>query len=496
MLSIQHNLYAMNASRQTKIVSGKRAKSTEKLSSGYRINRAADDAAGLAISEKMRRQIRGLTQASENCADGISMVQIADGALAEIHDMLHRGTELAVKAANGTLTQTDRKYIQEEIKHLKSEIDNISHRTTFNEIPVLRGGITDASIDNPVIIQGSMPAWSTMSSRTELTSDFITDNYDTTYSYTDASGNSQTLNTKIKHAGASVDFAAFDGTQDKIDDLIGNGFHTTCCTCNAHYSILFTNDTTNSVEESGINYIYKVGIGDLLGKNGSDLVQRILSATNNGLMTEHYTNLQADPTAADKLQIFDVRPSQSESDIFPAGTTDVTCPTGTYEDTSFGTTSDIADGYGKFGPGYAEADEELIRSMTSPARIDIQAGAEAGQHIEILLPSISTTLLGISGVNVSTETSAGNAITAFKGATEYVSRERSRMGAYQNRLEHTIRNLDNIVENTTSAESVIRDTDMATEMVAYSNFNILQQVGNAMLAQANQTPQGILTLLS
>ena len=154
---VQHNLAAMNANRMFLNNDRKKAKVTEKLSSGYRINRAADDAAGLAISEKMRRQIRGLTQASKNAQDGISMVQIADGAMAEVHEMLHRGTELSIKAANGTLTDEDRSYIQREIEQLKSEIDGIAERTNFNEIQVLKG--KDFPIEegtSNVIISGGM----------------------------------------------------------------------------------------------------------------------------------------------------------------------------------------------------------------------------------------------------------------------------------------------------------------------------------------------------
>lgn len=497
MLSVQHNLFAMNASRQTKIVSGKKAKHTEKLSSGYRINRAADDAAGLSISEKMRRQIRGLTQASQNCSDGISMVQTADGALAEVHDMLHRGTELSIKAANGTLTQEDRDYIQEEIAQLKTEIDSISDRTTFNEIKILRGGITETTGENKVIITGDMPTWVGLSSTTQLEDDFVTDDFQTTYKYTDpdpAIGDT-TIDLNIEHAGASVDFSAFTGTQDQIDELVGNGFHTTCCTCDAHYSIQFTNETTSSVETSGINYIYKVGIGDLQGKTGEDLVNRILSATNGGLMTDHYTNLKANPTNLSELLVYDVRPSKTRNELFPTGATDITYPGGVSTDTSFGTVARPTSGMGKFGPGYAEADLNAITTSSTPTKIDIQAGAEAGQHIEIILPSISTAILGISNTDVSSVTGADNAITSFKNAVEHVSRERSRMGAYQNRLEHTIQNLDNIVENTTNAESVIRDTDMASEMVSYSNTNILQQAGNSILAQANQSSQNILALL-
>ena len=158
---IMHNLEAMNGKRMLGINDNKRASVSEKLASGYRINRAADDAAGLAISEKMRRQIRGLTQASANAQDGISLIQLADGAMDEIHEMLQRGNELCVKAANGTLTEIDRKYIQEEIEHLEREIDSLSDRTEFNEIKVLKGGQTVPATVSPgnAIIKGGFPDW-------------------------------------------------------------------------------------------------------------------------------------------------------------------------------------------------------------------------------------------------------------------------------------------------------------------------------------------------
>lgn len=171
---IQHNLAAMNASRMYGTNNKKLSKMTEKLSSGYRVNRSADDAAGLAISEKMRRQIRGLTQASANAQDGIAMVQIADGAMAEVHEMLHRGTELSIKAANGTLTDTDRAYIQQEIKQLKTEIDSIADRTSFNEIQVLKG--KDYPVVEPeakVIIAGSLPSFVTLGSTSHMSEEYI-----------------------------------------------------------------------------------------------------------------------------------------------------------------------------------------------------------------------------------------------------------------------------------------------------------------------------------
>jgi len=269
---VQHNLTAMNSNRMLGVNTATQAKSTEKLSSGYRINRAADDAAGLAISEKMRRQVRGLTQAAANAQDGISCVQTAEGALNEVHDMLQRMNELAVKAANGTNQSEDRLYIDKEVQALKSEVNRVASTTTFNEKSLL------------------------------------------------------------------------DGT--------------------------FTN-------------------------------------------------------------------------------------------------------------------------------VGLQVGAEKSQTIDITIKSMDAAGLSIDAIKVSGDdaTNANDAIDKIKSAIKTLNGQRSDLGAVQNRLEHTINNLNNVVENTTAAESAIRDTDMASEMVKYSNNNILAQAGQAMLAQANQSNQGVLSLL-
>ena len=266
---VQHNLRAMNSNRMLGVTSSTQAKSTEKLSSGYKINRAADDAAGLAISEKMRRQVRGLTKAVANAQDGISCVQTAEGALAEVHDMLQRMNELAVQSANGTNMSTDRAYLDKEVQQLKSEIDRVSQSTTFNEQKLLDGNFTGKAL---------------------------------------------------------------------------------------------------------------------------------------------------------------------------------------------------------------------------------QVGSESGNEISISISAMDTAGLSLTG-NISTDTGAKSFIAEVKTALETVSSQRSELGAIQNRLEHTINNLNNVVENTTAAESQIRDTDMASEMVKYSNNNILTQAGQSMLAQANQSNQGVLSLL-
>jgi len=294
---VQHNMTAQNSNRMLGITTAQQAKSSEKLSSGYKINRAADDAAGLSISEKMRRQIRGLTQASSNAQDGISLVQTAEGALNEVQDMLQRMNELSVKAANGTLQTVDRNYIQSEVDNLTSEINRVASTTTFNEQNLLDGTFTK----------------------------------------------------KMLQVGSE-------------GNLTGN---------------------VHEGQEININ-INKMDFGTI-------------------------TNTSTDFNSAIK--------------------------TG---------------------------------SSLSPKNAELK---------------------------VTTATLAKSSINVVKNALQNVSTMRSNLGAIQNRLEHTIKNLDNVVENTTSAESAIRDTDMATEMVKYSNNNILAQAGQSMLAQANQSNQGVLSLL-
>ena len=294
---VQHNLTAMNSNRMLGITSSTQAKSTEKLSSGYKINRAADDAAGLSISEKMRRQIRGLTQAVANAQDGISAVQTAEGALGEVHDMLQRMNELAIKAGNETLQSVDRKYIQQELDQLKSEIDRVQTTTTFNEQKLLNGEFSDG---------------------------------------------------KALQVGAEVD-------------------------SNNRIKVTISSMDWNHIANSASN---EIAGGGAIGKGDGT------------------------------LQVW------------------------------------------KDGEDAAKVTENITKTVSS-----------------------------------------------IKSALQCVSEQRSRLGATQNRLEHTVNNLNNVVENTTSAESAIRDTDMASMMVQYSNNNILAQAGTSMLAQANQSNQMVLSLL-
>ncbi len=501
---IQHNLAAMNANRMYLGNSRKQSKLSERLSSGYRINRAADDAAGLAISEKMRRQIRGLSQAVDNAQDGISMVQIADGAMAEVQDMLHRGTELSVKAANGTLQDEDRSYIQREIAQIKEEIDKISDRTYFNGIWVLKGkDVPKPEGNTEVIISGGLPAWVGQGSTTGIMSEVYqtTENYKIKTTIKDASdtiiSTSETDGTEtIDHVAATLDFSKFTGTKQQLKDLENNGFHTTCCTCTNHYSVKFTLGTTSSMEQSGSHYIYNVGIGDV--KDADELLNRIVKALDNGNPQNHYTQITAD-TATKKLIIYDNR--SKDSNPYPSSTS--TDPT-TGETTTTSTTwpgwryssfNTRASGErGKFAPGTAYSKDDADK-LAKVDLVILQVGTEMGHEIGIELPSISASSLKIQDVDLSTQSGAKQAIAAFEKALKYVSEERSRMGAYQNRLEHTINNLNNVIENTQASESAIRDTDMAQLMVEYANGNILAQAGMAVLSQANMKNEGVLALL-
>lgn len=484
-MRIQHNIEAMNANRQLNITGGTLARSARNLSSGYRINMAADDAAGLSISEKMRKQIRGLTQASANSEDGISMIQIADGALSEVHDMIDRCMELSVQASNGTNSASDREKIQDEINQIITEIDMIKERTKFNEINVLKGvGVyaPDRIVRNMFPV-GSLPDWVDCPSiKYENEQDGKTV-FSEKYAAPDGT---------VYNAAASLDFSNFAANKN---DLYGKGFSTTCCSCNNYYCVEFTRGTgAQPPIQSGNSHIYQLGIDNI--KTASDLIDAILDitkgSTNLGNPADHYTQLVKDPKNPNKLWIYDNRPGQRP---------------------------DAQANQGLFAAGVMyEQEVRIPGSRENPQQVALQVGADTGNQMILNMAVISSNALGIDNVDVRggyiyerqvVRTSKGEyrrltvevsgadqAIRAFSKAKDKVSAERSRLGAYQNRLEHTVGNLDNIVENTTASESKIRDTDMAKEMVQFSNKNILQQAGQAMLSQANQSRQGILSLLS
>ncbi len=395
---VQHNLTAINSNRMLGLTTASQAKSTEKLSSGYKINRAADDAAGLSISEKMRKQIRGLTQASLNAQDGISAVQTAEGALTEVHDMLQRMNELAVKASNGTMSKDDREYVQNEVDQLVTEIDRVAETTKFNETYLLKGDDTKPAVTENVFKKFDV----------------------------------STLNSVISDTSKISESNDFDSMTGK-------------------FTLKFT---------SGL----AVG-GTWDGKR---------------IVDDAATN-----TTKEEIKLADAK--KAELDALNAAITNSKQVTGTA----------TADG-AAFGMTSAAT---MKQSYTYAAAIDVSlhvgADSTANNRINLSIDSMSASGLHVTGlkVNGTDASNATAAINTISDAIQKVSTQRSALGAVQNRLEHTINNLDNVVENTTSAESQIRDTDMATEMVKYSNNNILAQAGQAMLAQSNQANQGVLSLL-
>ena len=426
---VQHNLRAMNSNRMLGLTTATQAKSTEKLSSGYKINRAADDAAGLSISEKMRKQIRGLTQASLNAQDGISAVQTAEGALTEVHDMLQRMNELAVKAANGTNSEDDRSYIQNEVDQLVTEIDRVSTTTKFNETYLLKG--VDA-------------------------------NGDPNLTYTTAQGNLS----KAVAAWATLD-----------SDGAGTAALGDQAAADATFSCAGSDASKYGMATAANNVTVSLGAGNSF-KVGNNSYYLHTGANENAL-TGKYTAATAANTST---FVFN-----SENDFANAIKSAI--------EKTAGNKGDIKSLSVKDNKVKVEAFADVNKNQ----EFNLQAGADTTQanKISVDIAQMSARGLGVNGLKVDgkDDTNANAAVDTISDAIKKVSTQRSALGAVQNRLEHTINNLDNVVENTTSAESQIRDTDMATEMVKYSNNNILAQAGQAMLAQSNQANQGVLSLL-
>ena len=653
---VQHNMQAANANRMLNVTTGQQAKSTEKLSSGYRINRAADDAAGLTISEKMRKQIKGLDRASTNAEDGVSAVQTAEGALTEVHSMLQRMNELATQASNGTNSESDRSAIQDEISQLTTEIDRVAETTKFNETYLLKGntdGTTsdmkinahDAGLKGVLTDNGDNATFELPKdlekgdkvtiAGTEYTigdkaGTSTTDGYNTYAnvqnsvigagdSVTDTSGNTYTFVDKIANANdwnngtkftitdeqgnskeytiaANTDLAANEIKNTDAKELIAkelaNPSHkvtmtayndgTTTKDVNAEVvssldskersSVAWAGKTVNAFKtettaNGGLNKadVKSVSIGgkdttitanrpvsssdiaDVVGsmKAGDQLkvgTKTLTIADKTDAKNGEYTvtdALKAINVNADDMDAVEFAIKSSNKDgikmlaskgITNDATADTT-PTldGTNAVTVVGATSSDnnantitkAEAYEKMAKELQTASsigtddgaeakvtnhgngkftiEKGTASVTDSLSFSLHVGADADMtnKITVGIDSMSAAGLGIKGINVKDDSgiAATYAIDAIADAVSKVSSQRSSLGAVQNRLEHTISNVDNVVENTTSAESRIRDTDMASEMVNYSKNNILAQAGQSMLAQANQSNQGVLSLL-
>ncbi len=611
---VQHNLTAMNSNRMLGLTTKAQAKSTEKLSSGYKINRAADDAAGLAISEKMRKQIRGLTQASANAQDGISAVQTAEGALTEVHDMLQRMNELAVKAGNGTMSESDRQSVQDEIDQLITEIDRVSETTKFNETYLLKGEgvskklgensahIGDVATGKDKIVDAVITAAKgnifegTMKMETANALDAGTEDK-ATITYLDEDGNrknrdvvfktgkdaeatakniAEAINNDdvLKHLfKASGDSAGklkveskADGTETddtknavqaiqfesaiKADDTAArfNMFTeidtvaemrkmgtastkwSTMRTAAVGESYAFATATGagikgqtaatagmgsiskdltdgNSITINGKTYTYDAGktdsdansfksLDDLQALLGDDyIVSAQVTATQ---LMQKWGQTSTDKVGGEftgeevSVKLKDASKSKAIADLAEADFDDL-------KTQAFAAESTTVSGYKDVKITLNIAEKSTVEKPKDVMNFSLQVGADTTPEnkISVDIESMSAKSLGIDKVTVTGKdsTNADKAVKTIADAIAQVSKQRSALGAIQNRLEHTINNLDNVVENTTSAEAAIRDTDMATEMVKYSNNNILAQAGQSMLAQANQSNQGVLSLL-
>ncbi|MDE7354032.1 MAG: flagellar hook protein [Acetatifactor sp.] len=502
---VQHNLTAMNSSRMLGLTTSSQAKSTEKLSSGYKINRAADDAAGLSISEKMRKQIRGLTQASANAQDGISAVQTAEGALNEVQDMLQRMNELAVKAANGTNSENDRNYIQNEIDQLTTEIDRVAQTTKFNEAYLLKG---DQSVSKVAVYTYKNYEKATAATVTDAKGSSTISDQNTglsmkvSFNSAAAQATQNTLASALKSQGVSLTGVATATTVAGTGGSAGTSFKTSvgyALSLNGSAASQFkvivdaTDNTKFTIQDLNGNKIATVtvsGISDedeaTLTKGGTSYKESaVLTATNataafgEGEVAAYYDR-DGNKISANALDSYFAYDSINNKEVARV---------------------DAADVYDALG-NKIELKASVVsgtESLTGALNLTLHVGADAtsDNQINMNLNAMTTKGLGINGlkVNGTDSTNALSAIETIKEAIQKVSTQRSALGAIQNRLEHTISNLDNVVENTTAAESQIRDTDMADEMVKYSNNNILSQAGQAMLAQANQSNQGVLSLL-
>ncbi len=656
---VQHNLTAMNSNRMLGITTSAQAKSTEKLSSGYRINRAADDAAGLTISEKMRKQMRGLDRASTNAQDGVSAVQTAEGALTEVHSMLQRMNELATQASNGTNSEADRQAIQNEIDQLNTEIDRVAETTKFNELYLLKGdegkqttavaahdaglkgklidngdgtsvfqadalkdgdkvniagveytiggkGVAGASADkiNPNKLNKDTTGYSTASNLTAVTglsagdsmtiggkTYMLTDNIavdelkfngagsfkigDTVYTVNGGGATAATM-TAVKDTNAALNLikeALTEGKQVTVTAATV-GTYSAATGASATNTAITAGNVVLALEDGEISRgNLKTGIGsdanpvDILAMvtgQSTGAAQAGDSVTKNGVTT---TATKYEPKAAkdvyDGIDGLAIGSTVTVGDGEDAKTYTIVASAeeedaGAYKLTKDSILAKIHDGdtvnyggnaftvIGDIGPeeekggventisaeeAYAKMAEELQKASSigtddgkeasvanngdgkftitqgtveyaNTLNFNLHVGADADMtnKINVKIDTMNTAYLGIQGLDVIGEGNDGGisatyAIDSIADAISKVSAQRSALGAVQNRLEHTIANLDNVVENTTAAESRIRDTDMADEMVEYSKNNILAQAGQSMLAQANQSNQGVLSLL-
>ena len=485
---VRTNTMANNAFRQLGMNNNQVSKSLEKLASGYRINRAGDDAAGLAVSESMKAQITGLEAASSNSQDAISLVQTAEGALTEVHDMLNRMVELSTKAANGTYTDAQRQNYQDEIKELKDEIDRISKTTEFNGQKLLDGSMGSASNGMPIAvtdITGTVNG-AALGAGTTVTAEA------TVVGTTGSAINFGSVSGDI--ASITVSYRDEDGNNKTITveyQVTGNSGTTASNALNALQSNKEFSDAFTVAGTTGLTFTAKTA-------GAAPTINSVTVNTSDGRST---AKLETTTEGKDATSSFDIGSTFQEGDSLT-----IDGKTYTY----------VKDADGSDGKSFSDIASLVIAADANGVKLDVNdtgavtatkngngdglsfqvgATADADNVLTLNVANMSAGALGVADVDVSKVSSAQAAIDKINSAIDTVSKTRSGLGAMQNRLEHTINNLDTTAENLSAANSRIRDTDMAKEMMQYTQMNVLVQSAQAMLAQANQQPQSVLQLL-
>ena len=517
-MRINTNISALRSSNSLNKSNNNLTKSLERLSSGYRINRAADDAAGLAISQKMKTQIAGLDQADRNSSDGISLIQTAEGALVEVQSMAQRIRELSVQAANGTYTDEDRASIQSEINELTAEIQRISETTEFNTLNLLDGSCDRKSFSNEPAVtllstSSSVPVGSYTVKVTQDARQAVL--YGTSLNaFNTATATGATVTAAeagtININGVDIVIEEGDGIED-IYEKLREGcekvnidvFSTTGATPDptnqdasadtAYYvpsnltdpnsklvmvSREYGSNQTITINCSNTALAAKLGLGTgEVSVSGYDVEAELVYGSNSFAKTATVS------TNGNTITVTDLNDFKMELEAEYLGST--------FTDAQANVTATVPS-----QTPSAIKNKEVTMTVLSAGSLKLQVGANEGQVVEVAIEKVSPKTLGIDNLNVNTSEGAQHAITLADDAITKVSALRSRLGAYQNRLEHTVTNLGVASENMTEALSRIQDTDMASEMATYTQNNVLVQAGTSMLAQANQLPQQILSLLN
>jgi flagellin len=575
-MRINNNLMAMNTHRMLGVNSVNGSKAIEKLSSGFRINRAGDDAAGLAISEKMRGQIRGLNQASRNAQDGISLLQTTEGALNETHAILQRMRQLAVQGANDTNVDEDRNQLNNEITQLKSEVDRIANTTEFNTKKTLNYGAQlqadgFSGVSQSVIntLNTKIPEWlndSMVAINDRFNIDYPDSPTNRTMNVVYEQGASYGAAMATSDGGANLtlrinldSFVDNDGnlaSEDVLDGLIahevmhafqftemseilnlgmsteetwfaeglsmlvqgGNGFITASGSIGNPQSASVTGTFDNSTADYASAYValktlHEITVGgisaiidELEGGATLDAAMAATTQQDQGEVTKA-NGAYPDGSGYDTWSAFVTDLNSNDFDAYLTASTDFTQGTGTIVDAEIaGSSSNLSSAdtipngtgtaqvYTNFALNFT-SDSGSTTASDTPETILFHIGANSGQSITFSTFDATANGLGIDSINVSTQSTADDSITTISNAITTVSDKRAEIGAIQNRLEHSIKNLDVSSENLQASESRIRDVDMAKGMMEFTKNNILQQAAQAMLSQANQAPQGVLQLL-